>query len=81
MGIKNVYEMEGVNSTRESCLHFRTDPFLSFLKPMEKRFIEIKVLFIDVVSGLAMIKLLDIKTSCTNTMKVKFIKCTGFLNN
>ena len=35
--------------------------------------------FIDEMSGLAMIKLLDLKTGCTNMIKVKFITNTRFL--
>ena len=36
--------------------------------------------FIDKISGLAMIKLLDVKTGCTTMIKVKFIMNTGFLD-
>ena len=36
--------------------------------------------FIDEISGLAMIKLHDCKTSCPNMIKVKFIRNTDFLD-
>ena len=36
--------------------------------------------FIDEISGLAMVKLLDLKTGSTNTMKVNFVKNIRFLN-
>ena len=36
--------------------------------------------FKDEISKLAMIKLLDLKTSFTNIIKVKFIRNTGFLD-
>ena len=76
MGIKNVFEIEGVISTRDSCLHFLNRSIHFFpktdihLKSREQRFIKIDVPFIDEMFGLAMIKLLDLKTGCTNTIKV-----------
>ena len=78
MGIKNMYEIEGVISTRDSCLHFlnRSIPFLPKtdvpVKPRKQRFIKIDVPFINEMSRLAMIKLLDIKTGHTNAIKVKY---------
>ena len=33
---------------------------------------------LDEISGLAIIKILELKTSCTNTIKVRFIRNTGF---
>ena len=35
--------------------------------------------FIDEISGLTTIKLLDLKTGCTNAIKVKVTRNTGFL--
>ena len=52
----------------------------SFLRPKEQRLMKIDVPFIGEISGLAMIKLLDLKTGCTNTIKVKFVRNTEFLN-
>ena len=86
MGIKNVYEIEGVFSTRDSSLHFlnRSTPFFPkteiLLRHREQRFIKVNVPFKDEISGLVMIKLLDPKTGCTNIMKAKFIRNTGFLD-
>ena len=48
------------------------------LKPREQRLIKINVPFIDEISELAMIKLLDLQTGCANTIKVKFIRNNGF---
>ena len=48
------------------------------LKPREQRCIKIDVLFKDVISGLAMIKLLDVKTDCTNMINAKFLGNTGY---
>ena len=66
MGIKNVYEIEGLISTRESCFDFLNISTAFFpktdipLKPRELKFIKIGMPFIDEISGLAMIKLLNI---------------------
>ena len=50
------------------------------MKAEQQIFIKIDVPFIDEISGLALIKLLDFKTGCTNTIKVKFVRNTGFLD-
>ena len=81
-----MYEIEGIVSTRDSCINFlnRLIPFFSkvevLLKPKEQRFIKIDIPFIDEISGLAMNKLLDHKPSCTNMMRVKLVRNTGFLD-
>ena len=51
MGIKNVYEIEGINSTRDSCMHFwnRLIPFLPKMDK-EQRFIKIDLPFISEMS-------------------------------
>ena len=78
--------MERVINTRDSCLHFlnRSIPFFPkteiCLKPREQRFIKIDVPFIDKISGLVIIKILELKTDCTNTIKVQLIRNTGFLD-
>ena len=36
--------------------------------------------FIDGISGLAMFKLLELKAGCTNMIKVKFVRDTGFID-
>ena len=50
------------------------------LKPSEQQFIKIDVPGIGEISGLIMIKLLNVKTECTDMIKVKCIRNTGFLN-
>ena len=85
-GIKNVYEMEGVISPRDSCIDFLNGSILFFpmtdvlLKPREQRFIKIDVPFINEICRLAMIKLLYLKTGATDTIKVKFMRNAGFLD-
>ena len=84
MGIKNMYETEGLISTRDSHLHLLNRSITFYpktdvhLKPREKRLIKLNVPFIDEISRLTMIKLLDFNIGCTDTIKVKFIRNTGF---
>ena len=72
--------------TGDSCLHcfYTSIPFFSktdvLLKHKEQMFINIEMPFLDKKSGLAAVKLLALKTGCTNTIKVKFIRNTGFLD-
>ena len=78
MGVKYVYEI-GVISTRDSYLHFlnRSTSFFPrmdiLLNTREQGLLKINMPFIDDISGLVMIKLLDLKTSCNNMIKVKFL--------
>ena len=67
VGIRNVYETDGVIFTKGSGLYFlnRSIPFFLktkiVLKPREQRFIKIYVTFIDKISGLVMINYLILK--------------------
>ena len=85
MGIQNLYEIEGVISIRNLCFHLlnRSIPFFPktelLLKPGEQRFMKMYVPPLVEISGLSIIKLLDLKTGCTNTIKVQFIRNTGLL--
>ena len=48
------------------------------VKPKEKKFIKIEAPFIDEISGLAIVKMLDNKGQCTVVLKLKFIrKCAS----
>ena len=44
------------------------------VKPKEKKFIKIEDPFLDVISGLAIVKMLDNKGQCTVVLKLKFIR-------
>ena len=59
-------------------MHFFLPTTDVLLKRGEQRLIKITLPFIDEITGLAMIKLLDLKTGCTNTINVKFIRNTGY---
>ena len=65
LGIKNVFELEGVINSRDCCFKFlnRSVPiFLEkevILKHNEQKLIKVKAPFIDEISGMAIIKILD----------------------
>ena len=81
-----MYEKEGVISTWDLCLDVlnRSIPFFPMMdiivKPRKQRFIKTDLPFIDEIPGLTMIKLFNVKTGCTNTIKVTPVGNTGFLD-
>ena len=80
LGMKNAYELEVTIDTQDSSFRFlnRSIPFFSrekaVVKPKEKNFINIEALFVDEISGLVIIKMLDSKEQCTVVLKLKFIR-------
>ena len=82
LGIKNVFKLEGVINSRDCCFKFlnRSVPiFLEkevILKPNEQKLIKVKAPFIDEISGMAIIKILDGGTYSTLLIKLKFIHIT-----
>ena len=77
LGIKNVFEL-GVINTRDCCLKFlnRVLPIFPIdciiLKPKEQKLIKVKAPFVDEISGLAIVKILDGGTHSTLLIKLKF---------
>ena len=71
LGIKNVFKLEGVINSQECGFTFlnRSLPIFSkehiVLKPKEQKMIKIEAPFIDEISGLAIIKILDGSTYST----------------
>ena len=65
LGIKNVFELEGVINSPECCFSFlnRSIPLFPkegiILKQKEQKLIKIEALFLDKISSFARIKLLD----------------------
>ena len=80
LGIKNLFELEGVIDSWDSCLSFlnRSIPFFPRekveVKPKEQKVIVVEPPFVEEISGMAITKLLDIKDQMTLTMKLKFIR-------
>ena len=80
LGIKNVFELEGVINSRDCCFKFlnRSVPIFpvncTILKPNEQKLIKVIAPFIDEISGLAIVKMLDGGTHSTLLIKLKFMQ-------
>ena len=79
LGIKNVFELEGVINSRDCCIKFlnRSAPVFPkedvILKPNEQKLIKVKAPFIDEISGMATIKILDGGTYSPLLITLKFM--------
>ena len=78
LGIKNVFELEGVKNSKDCCFKFlnRSMPIFTeknvILKPNEQKLIKVKAPFVDEISGMAIVKILDRGTHSTLLIKLKF---------
>ena len=78
MGMKNIFELEGVIDSRESCFSFlsRSIPFCPIteveIAPLSQKMVMIEAPFIEELSGMAMVKILDMKEQTTNMIKLKW---------
>ena len=78
LGIKNVFELEGVINSRDCQFEFlnRSVPIYPekevILKPEEQKLVKVKAPFVDKISGLAIIKIIDGSTYTTLLVKLKF---------
>ena len=79
LGIKNVFELEGVINSRDCRFEFLNRSVQIYpekeiiLKPDEQKLVKVKALFIDEISGLAITKIIDGKTNSTLLIKLKFM--------
>ena len=80
LGIKNIFELEGVINSKDCCFKFLNRSLPMFpenhviLKPKEQRLIKVKAPFIDEISRLAIVKMLDGGTHSTLLIKLKFTR-------
>ena len=80
ISIKNLFELEGVIDSWDSCENFlnRSIPFFPkekvSVKPRKHKIIIFEAPFIEEISGMAITKMLDVKEQKTLTMKLKFIR-------
>ena len=80
IGIKNLFELEGVIDSQDSCVSFlnRSIPFFPrekvSVKPKEQNVVVLEALFVKEISGMAITKMLDVKEQKSLTMKLKFIR-------
>ena len=79
LGIKNVFELEGIINSRDSCFKFlnRSVPIYPekeiVLKSSEQKLVKVKAPFADEISGMSVIKILDGSTHSTLLIKLKFM--------
>ena len=79
MGMKNIFKLESVIDSRESCFSFlsRSIPFFLVMTaevmPTSQKMVIVEAPFIKELSGMAMVKILDMKEQTTNMIKLKFI--------
>ena len=80
LGIKNLFELEGVIDSWNSFFSFlnRSIPFFPKekveVKPKEHKIMVLEAPFEEKITGMAITKLLDTKEHMTLTMKIKFIR-------
>ena len=80
LGIKNLFELEGVIDSQNSCFSFLNRSILFFpkekveIKPKEQKLVVLEAPFEEEITGMAITKLLDTKEQMTLTMKIKFIR-------
>ena len=80
MGMKNTFELEGVIDSRESCFSFlsRSIPFFPLMTveiaPASQKMVMVDAPFVEELSSMAMVKILDIKEQTTNMINLKFIQ-------
>ena len=80
IGIKNLFELEGVINLWDSCVKFLNRSIPSFpkekvtVKPKEQKVLTLEAPFIEEISGMAITKMLDTKEQKTLTMKLKCVR-------
>ena len=85
LGIKNIFELEVVIDSWDSCLRLlnRSIPFFPKekveVKPKEQKLIIVEAPYVEEISGMAITKLLDVKEQITLTLKLRFIRDRAML--
>ena len=80
MGMKNTFELEGMIDSQDSCFSFlsRSIPFFPVtaveIAPKTQKMIVIEAPFVEELSGMAVVKILDMKEQATNMIKLKFLR-------
>ena len=87
LGIKNMFKLEGVINSRDCRFKFlnRSVPIYPekelILKPNEQKLVKVRAPFVDKISGLAIIKIIDGKTNSTLLNKIKIYMQQGSLGH
>ena len=77
LGMKNMFELEGAIDMHDSFKFLnRSLPFFTkeqvVVKPKKRKFVKIESPFVDEISGLAIVNMLDNKEQCTVVLTLKF---------
>ena len=86
LGIKNLFELEGVIDSRESCFRFLSRSIPIFpreqvvVKPGEKKLIPIEAPFVEEISGMAIVKIIEQGQKTPMMLKLKFIRNKAMLD-
>ena len=86
LGIKNLFELEGVIDSRESSFRFLSRSIPIFpreqvvVKLGEKKLILIEALFVEEISGMAIVKIIDQGQKTLMMLKLKFIRNKAMLD-
>ena len=86
LGIKNIFELEGVIDSRESCFRFLSRSIPIFpreqvvVKPGERKLIPIETPFVEEISGMAIVKIIDKGQKMSMMLKLKFIPNKAMLD-
>ena len=86
LGIKNTFELEGVIDSHESCFIFLSRSIPIFpreqvvVKPGEKKLIPIETPFVEEISGMAIVKIIDKGQKTPLMLKLKFIRNKAMLD-
>ena len=80
LGIKNIFELEGVIDSREACFRILSRSISIFLreqvivKPREKKLIPIEAPFVEEILGMAIVKIIDEAQKVPLMLKLKFVR-------
>ena len=86
LGMKNIFKLEGIIDSRDSCFSFlsRSIPFspvtTAEIAPKMQKMVVVEAPFIEELSGMAIVKILDMKEQATSMIKLKFIRNKAVLN-
>ena len=86
LGIKNIFELEGVIDSCESCFRFLSRSIPIFpreqvvIKPGEKKVIPNEMPFVEEISGMAIVKIIDKGQKMPMMLKLKFIQNKAMLD-
>ena len=86
LGIKNLFELEGVIDSRESSFRFLSRLIPLFpreqvvVKPGEKKLIPVEAPFVEEISGMAIVKIIDQGQKTPMMLKLKFIRNKAMLH-